>query len=270
MNSKPQNPQRAALRAEDVAFSYYNGLVVRDVSLSLHPGERVAVLGPNGSGKTTLIKLLSGVLTPTCGRVSLGGEDVRQLGRRHTARRLAVVPQTIESPFGFTAREVVMLGRTAHVRPLLGADRHDRAVVERQMSLMQVDELADRPFGELSGGEQQRVVLAMALAQEPEILLLDEPVAHLDISHQIEILELIADLSRKRELTVLAAMHNLNLAALYFERLMLLDRGRVVADGDPDEVLREERIDQVFGAKVQIQPHPTRRTPQVVLLPLLG
>ncbi len=173
-------------------------------------------------------------------------------------------------PFGFTVYEMVMLGRTPHVRPLVGVSARDRQIVLEQMRLTGVADLASRPFNELSGGERQRVVVAMALAQEPEILLLDEPVVHLDISHQVEILELVKRLNRERGLTVLATMHDLNLAALYFDRLILLERGQVVADGTPAQVVQEERIRRVFGATVQVQEHPTRRTPHVVLLPLLA
>lgn len=257
-----------SLQAQNVDYSYYDGLVLRDVSLALQRGELAGLLGPNGSGKTTLLKLLSGVLRPRQGRVLLGGEDVRQLKRRQVARRVGVVPQELEMPFGFTAQEMVMLGRTPHVRPLVGATERDRQVVAEMMRMTGTEDLATRLFGELSGGEHQRIIVAMALAQEPEILLLDEPVVHLDISHQIEILELIKRLNRQRGLTVLATMHDLNLAALYFDRLILLNEGQVVVQGAPSEVLQEERIRQVFGATVHIQEHPTRPTPQVILLPL--
>jgi iron complex transport system ATP-binding protein len=258
-----------ALQTQNVDFSYYNGLVLRDVSLTLRRGELVGLLGPNGSGKTTLLKVLSGLLPPKRGRVLLDGQDVRRLSRRQIARRIAVVPQELEMPFGFTAYEMVMLGRTPHVRPLAGASARDRQVVAEQMRLTGTAGLAGRPFNELSGGERQRVVVALALAQQPQVLLLDEPVVHLDISHQVEILELVKGLNRARGLTVLATMHDLNLAALYFDRLILLQRGQVVADGTPEQVLVEERIHRVFGATVRVQEHPTRRTPHVVLLPLL-
>jgi iron complex transport system ATP-binding protein len=257
-----------SLQTQNVDFSYYDGLVLRDVNLTLKRGELVGLLGPNGSGKTTLLKVLSGLLPPRKGQVFLEGQDVRHLKRREIARRVAVVPQELDSPFGFTAYEMVMLGRTPHVRPLVGAVQRDRQVVAEKMQLTATWELAGRPFKELSGGEQQRVILAMALAQEPDVLLLDEPVVHLDISHQIGILELIKRLNRDRSLTVLAAMHDLNLAALYFDRLILLDRGRVVAQGTPAQVLHEECIRSVFGTAVQVQEHPTRRTPHIVLLPL--
>ena len=171
-------------------------------------------------------------------------------------------------PLAFSAYEMVMMGRTPHVRPILGAGPRDRQVVVEKMELTATSALAERPFGELSGGEKQRVIIAMALAQEPEILLLDEPTVHLDINHQVEILELIKRLNRREGLTVLATMHDLNLAALYFDRLILLDEGQVAANGSPAEVLREESIRQVFQADVQVQEHPTRCTPQVVVLPL--
>lgn len=256
-----------ALQARNVDFSYYNGLVLRDVSLTLERGELVGLLGPNGSGKTTLLKVLSGLLPPQRGQVFLNGRDIRRLKRRQIARSVAVVPQELLMPFGFTAYEMVMLGRTPHVRPLAGIGRRDREVIIEKMRLTATEALADRPFAELSGGEQQRVIVAMALAQEPEVVLLDEPVVHLDISHQIEVLELVRNLNRQRRLTVLATMHDLNLAALYFDRLVLLDGGRVVAEGTPDQVLRQEQIRQVFGVAVKVQQHPTRPAPQVVLLP---
>jgi len=257
-----------ALQAQAVSFSYSNGLVLQNVDLALQRGELAGLLGPNGSGKTTLLRLLSGLLPPRSGQVLLDGRDLRGMKPRQIARRVAVVPQELHMPFGFSVQEMVMLGRTPHVRPLAGAGRRDRQVVEESMRLTATSDLAERPFSELSGGEQQRVVIAMALAQEPEVLLLDEPVVHLDISHQIEILELVKELNRRRGLTVLATMHDLNLAALYFDRLILLERGQIVAQGAPGEVLYEERIRQVFGTEVQVQQHPTRHTPQIVLLPL--
>ena len=259
-----------ALGAVGVDFCYYehDGLVLRGVSLELGKGELVGLIGPNGSGKTTLLRVLSGLLAPNQGKVYLDGQDLCALSRRQIAQRVAVVPQELAMPFAFSAYEMVMMGRTPHVRPILGAGPRDRQVVAEKMELTATSVLAERPFSELSGGEKQRVIIAMALAQEPDILLLDEPTVHLDINHQVEILELIKRLNRQEDLTVLATMHDLNLAALYFDRLVLLDGGQVAANGSPAEVLREESIRQVFQANVQVQEHPTRRTPQVVVLPL--
>ncbi|MFQ6059387.1 MAG: heme ABC transporter ATP-binding protein [Anaerolineae bacterium] len=260
------NPEYA-LQARHVDFSYYDGLVLEDVSLGLAPGSLVGLIGPNGAGKTTLLRVLSGFLAPRRGQVYLDGRDIRALSRQEIARRIAVVPQEVVVPFAFTAWEMVMLGRTPHVRPLVGEGQRDRQVVEEKMTLTDTLHLARRPFNELSGGERQRVILAMALAQEPHILLLDEPTVHLDINHQMEILELIKGLNRQSNLTVLATMHDLNLAALYFERLILLNQGRVVIEGPPAEVLCEESIRQVFQARVRVQPHPTQGVPHVVILP---
>ncbi len=260
----------STLKAAGVDFSYYeqDGLVLRGVSLELEAGELVGLIGPNGSGKTTLLRVLSGLLMPSRGEVYLDGQDVRAFHRRDIARRVAVVPQELVMPFAFSVYEMVMMGRTPHVQPILGAGPRDRQVVAEKMELTATSVLAERPFSELSGGEKQRVIIAMALAQEPDILLLDEPTVHLDINHQVEILELIKRLNRQANLTVLATMHDLNLAALYFDHLVLLDGGQVVASGSPAEVLREESIRQVFQADVQVQEHPTRHAPQVVVLPL--
>lgn len=257
-----------ALEARGIDFSYYDGLVLRDVSLHLRIGDLMGLIGPNGSGKTTLLRVLSGLLPSKRGHVYLDGRNICEFSRREIARRVAVVPQELAMPFAFSAYEMVMMGRTPHVRPILGAALCDRQVVAEKMELTATSALAERPFNELSGGEKRRVIIAMALAQEPEILLLDEPTVHLDINHQVEILELIKRLNRRECLTVLATMHDLNLAALYFDRLILLDRGQVVANGSPAEVLREESIHQVFQADVQVQEHPTHHTPQVVILPL--
>jgi len=258
---------KQAIRANDVHFSYYDGWVLQGIDLALEKGDLVGLVGPNGSGKTTLVRVLSGLLRPGRGTVHLEEVDLRRLSRREVARRIAVVPQQLTMPFGLTVREVVMLGRTPHVRPLLGAGARDRVVVHEKMALTDTLTLADRPFNELSGGEQQRVTLAMALAQEAEILLLDEPTVHLDINHQVEILELIRRLNREQGLTVLVIIHDLNLAALYLDRLILLDRGRILASGSAEEVLQEALIREVFGAHVMVSSHPTCSVPQVTIVP---
>jgi iron complex transport system ATP-binding protein len=209
--------------------------------------------------------LLTGILNPESGVVLYQGTDLKTMTRRETAKRIALVPQELNLHFGFTVEQMVMLGRTPHISALGGAGKQDRAVVEEMIELTEVGELRERVVSELSGGEQQRVVIAMALAQEPQVLLLDEPTVHLDISHQIEILELLRRLNRERGLTVLATMHDLNLAALYFDDIVLLEAGRIVAQGTPQEVLSAERIRAVFHANVLVQPHPVRDgTPQVV------
>jgi iron complex transport system ATP-binding protein len=258
----------AVLGAYQIEFSYNGHAVLRGVNLALERGGLIALLGPNGSGKTTLLKILNGILSPRAGRVEFDGKNLVAIDRRAIARRIALVPQELNVPFAFTVREMVLLGRTPHIRPLFGESTRDHQAINRALELTDTRVLANRVFGELSGGERQRVVIAMALAQEPQVLLLDEPTVHLDINHQIEILELVRKLNRERGLTVLATMHDLNLASLYFDRLILLNEGQIIVEGSPREVLSAERVFSVFGAEVLVQAHPRHANiPQVVLLP---
>jgi iron complex transport system ATP-binding protein len=251
---------------QDASFSYANGFALHHINLFVPYGQMVGLLGPNGSGKTTLLRLATGVLAPAEGDVSVGGVSLKKLLRRAAAQRIAVVPQQFNIPFAYTVEEVVLLGRTPFIHGLAGENKRDRQMVSKALELTGMIGFRNRYFNDLSGGERQKAVLAMALAQEPALLLLDEPTSHLDISHQVEILELLRKLNRKQKVTVVAAMHDLNLAALYFERLVLLDHGLVFADGSPDEVITKEIIQQVFSATVEVARHPKVPVPQIVLL----
>ncbi len=257
----------SGLFLKGVSFSYTNGFVIRDVSLTISPGEMVGLLGPNGCGKTTLLRLASGVVSPGLGDVYLDGARMRKLSRKQIARRVAVVPQYFRMPFDFKVGEVALLGRTPFVRGLTGETEGDRTIVEDALRLVGMYELRRRYFNDLSGGEQQKVILAVALAQEPEVLLLDEPTAHLDINHQVEILELVRALNREHGVTVIAAMHDLNLASLFFDRLVMLKEGALFADGPPREVVTEENVLDVFSASVKVGSHPAAQVPHVVVLP---
>jgi iron complex transport system ATP-binding protein len=256
-----------SLQVQRVSFSYFDGLVLHNISLSIKAGEMVGLLGPNGSGKTTLIKLTSGVLKPGQGEIKLDGARLSQLSRKSIARSIAVVPQQFNIPFAFTTTEVVMLGRTPFFRAFAEAGEIDKQFVSNALALVNISDLKERRFDELSGGERQKVILAMALAQQPKLLLLDEPTMHLDITHQVEILELVRRLNVERELTVIAAMHDLNLASLYFDRLILLKEGRVSADGTPAQVLTEDGIREVFSASVKVESHPVTGVPHIVIMP---
>jgi iron complex transport system ATP-binding protein len=256
-----------AFRMERVSFSYGNSFELRQADLSANEGEMIGLIGPNGSGKSTLLKLISGVLPALAGEVHLDGLNLRHASRKVVSQRVAVVPQQFHMPFAFRVEEVVMLGRTPFLRAFSDADRKDSVIVAQAMQAVGIDHLRGRFFNELSGGERQKVVLAMALAQEPGLLLLDEPTTHLDINHQVEILELLRRLNHERGITIVAAMHDLNLAALYFHRLVVLQAGRVVDDGAPGEVLTSTMIAEVFGARVQVQTHPIVGAPCLVLLP---
>lgn len=240
------------LEMHDVSFGYGRQPLLYHVSLQLCAGEMVGLLGPNGSGKTTLLRLLTGVLRPRQGNILFEGRDVQHWGRRRLARRIAVVPQEFHLSFAFTVEHMVSLGRTPFVKPFLGArSSQDRRIVEEAMEAAGVTVLAHRAFNELSGGERQRVLIAMALAQQPSLLLLDEPTSHLDMKYQIETLELVQQLNKERGVTVVAAMHDLNLAARYFPRLLLFQRG-VVADGSPAEVLEPALLSRVYGVEVRV------------------
>ncbi|HLJ33698.1 MAG TPA: ABC transporter ATP-binding protein [Ktedonobacteraceae bacterium] len=242
------------LQLTSVTFGYGGSAhqpLLYDVNLQVQAGEMVGLLGPNGSGKTTLLRLMSGVLRPQHGKVLLENRDLQQWGRRGAARHIAVVPQELHMPFAFTVEDMVSLGRTPFISFLGSQGKHDSQIIQQAMDAAEIIPLAYRVFNELSGGERQRVMVAMALAQQPEILLLDEPTSHLDIRYQIDILELAQKLNRETHVTVIAAMHDLNLAARYFPRLLLFQRG-IVADGGPAEVLESGLLSRVYGVNVQV------------------
>jgi iron complex transport system ATP-binding protein len=226
-------------------------VVLNDVDLRLEAGELVALLGANGSGKTTLLRLLSGALLPDAGAVEVAGRPIGEWMRTALARRVAVLPQHLELPDGFRVAELVAMGRAPHATRLFASTAEDEEAVDRALRDADARDLADRYPHQLSGGERQRVLVAMALAQEPELLLLDEPTLHLDLAHQVALLAQLRRLHAQRNLTVLAVLHDLNLAAAFAPRIVLLDGGRLVADGPPDEVLTPTRIRAVFGVRME-------------------
>jgi iron complex transport system ATP-binding protein len=238
---------RPVLRSEGVTVELQGRPILRDVDLVLGEGERIALVGPNGAGKSTLLRVLAGVLAPTAGRVELAGEPLRSLDRSTVARRLAVVPQQTALPFAMRVEEVVALGRLPHEDPIRGRRPADRAAVAAAIDRVGLGHLLGRDARELSLGERQLVLLALAVAQAAPVLLLDEPTVHLDLRHQVEAMELLADLNERDGTAQVAVLHDLGLAAHFFPRLILLDRGRVVADGSPAEVLTPGRVRDVFG-----------------------
>jgi iron complex transport system ATP-binding protein len=252
------------LTAVDVEFSYGSVPAVRGLSLSVVPGCFLGVVGPNGSGKSTLVKLLSGYLSPQRGSVMLGGREIRRLPHRERVRQIAVVPQDAPPAFDYTALEVVLMGRSPHLS-LLGVEgARDLAVAREAMRRTGTEDLSNRPLGALSGGERQRVLVARALAQETPILLLDEPTAHLDLNYQIETLLLLRSLHDEQGVSILTVLHDLNLASLYCDRLVMLTEGRLAAEGPPVEVLTAERLEAVYGSRVWCEVHPETRKPYVL------
>lgn len=227
--------------------------VVDTIDLEVERGEWLALIGPNGGGKTTLLRAIARLVRYT-GSVVLGDRPTSAMPRRELSRVLAVVPQEPSTPPWMTVGEYVLLGRTPHLGPLAKEGRRDRESAARALSRLDLLEYRDRLLGTLSGGEKQRAVVARALAQEAPIVLLDEPTAALDIGHQQQALELVDALRRESELTLVAAMHDLTLAAQYADRMVLLDRGRVVADGAPSEVLTESALARHYGAAIDVVP----------------
>jgi iron complex transport system ATP-binding protein len=225
--------------------------VLRGVDLRLQHGELLALLGTNGSGKTTLLRVLAGTLRAASGSIELFGRPLAEFSRGALARRVAVLPQSLELPGGFRAGELVAMGRAPHAQRRFGPSPADEEAVERALVDADALDLAHRRIEELSGGERQRVLVAMALAQEPDLLLLDEPTLHLDLAHQVALLNAIDRLRLRRGLAVVAVLHDLNLAAAFAPRVALLSAGVVLADGDPGSVLTTERVRETFGVAVE-------------------
>jgi iron complex transport system ATP-binding protein len=247
------------LSASGVSAGYGPRTVLHECTLELRPGEIVAVVGPNGAGKSTLLRVLAGLLRPSAGLVTLDGAPLWALSRPLLARRIAVVPQMFDTLFPFTVREVVGLGRTARLGRFGFASAADGAAVERALVELELRDLASRRIDQLSGGERQRAVLAMALAQEGDVLLLDEPTVHLDPAHQVATLMLIRRLAHSRGLAVAAVLHDLNLASAMADRVAVIAHGRVLRDGAPLAVLEPDMVHEVFGdglSVIRVDGHP--------------
>jgi iron complex transport system ATP-binding protein len=240
------------LRVRGLRVSYGDREALRGVDLDVAPGEVVGLVGPNGGGKTTLLKAINRAVAPSAGEMTIDGEDATRLSSRELARRVAVVPQTPTLPVGFLAREVVVMGRTPYLGFLDQEGPADYAKADAALASLGAAELAYRRVEDLSGGERQNVVLARALAQETPLLLLDEPTANLDIGHQIVIARLLRRMAAERGAGVLAALHDLTLASLYCDRLVLLAAGSVVADGAPGDVLTRDNLRVAYGADVMV------------------
>jgi iron complex transport system ATP-binding protein len=254
------------LEARELTCTYDRHVVLQALTLALHSGEVLALIGPNGVGKTTLLHALARLLRPQAGTILLAGQNAWRLSPKSVARRLALAPQQEVAPWPGTVEQAVALGRAPHRGWLLPYTAHDHAVIERVLLQTGLVALRQRLLTELSGGEQRRVILARALAQEPRVLLLDEPTAHLDLKYQAEVLTLVQHLAQQDGLSVVIALHDLNQAALCAHRLALLARGGLLALGPAHEVLTPERLAQAYGVEVVVVPHPIYGTPMVAPL----
>jgi ABC-type cobalamin/Fe3+-siderophores transport system ATPase subunit len=260
---------KVMLRIEKLSVSYGTRRVLRDLSLEVNSGEVVALIGPNGAGKSTLVRAVSGVIPVDSGKIqSDNGNGISinlcSLPPMQRARSLAVVPQVATLPPAFTVWETVLMGRTPYLNFLGQVSTRDEAIARLALQKVDALELAGRRVGELSGGEQQRVLLARALAQSTPILLLDEPTSNLDLHYQVSFMESVSDLAHREQLAVLVALHDLNLAARYSKRVVLLVDGEIKATGTPRQVLTPELISKAYGLPVQVIPHPFADAPLVL------
>ena len=249
------------LAGRDLTLSYGERTIIDGFSLDLVPGTITSVVGANGCGKSTLLRALARLLQPQSGEVLLDGEPIRSKPSREVARTLGLLPQSPIAPEGITVTDLVGRGRTPHQKPLSRWNQHDYEAVSTALDATGIADLADRPVDELSGGQRQRVWIAMALAQETDILLLDEPTTFLDVAHQVEVLDLLVDLNRERGTTVVMVLHDLNLAARYSDTLVAVRAGRLHACGAPSDIVTGELVRDVFGLESQIITDPVSGTP---------
>jgi iron complex transport system ATP-binding protein len=244
------------LRTHNLHYTIDQTPILTGINFELNPGELVGLIGANGAGKTSLLKVMSGLWPGANGDIELIGRPLRSYDSREIARLIAHVPQSINVEFAFTAREVVLMGRSPHLGRFELESARDRAIADQALTTTHTTHLSDRLIYTLSGGEQQRVTIARALAQEPHILLLDEPTSNLDIKHQIGVLSMVRSLAHEKQLGVVAAIHDLGLAARFCDRLVMMTCGRVVADGTPEDVLTPDRIAEVFEVDAHIYRDP--------------
>lgn len=254
------------LTAKTISAGYGGADILHSVSAGVQSGEFVALLGPNGCGKSTLLRVLSGILRPRSGSISLDGRELPQWTATERAQRIAFVPQSETAAFDFSVRDIVLMGRYPHRQKLKGETAQDYALVAQALADADISHLADRIATELSGGEHRRVLLARALAQQTPLLLLDEPTAHLDITHQAELMLLTRRLMTERGVGIMAALHDINQAAEYCDRLLLMRGGEIIAEGTPDSALITENLRIVYGAEAEIGVNPATGKPFIFAL----
>jgi iron complex transport system ATP-binding protein len=254
------------IEAKSICFRYHKEWVIEDLSFRAEKGEFIGLIGPNGSGKTTLLKIFYRLPTPQKGEVFYDLTPLRKMKQRDIAKRIAVVAQETYPLFPFRVIEIVLMGRSPYLGYLMFESEKDLEIAKKAMKWTEILNFSERPIDELSGGERKRVFIARALAQEPEVILLDEPTANLDIHHQIEFLDLILSLNREKGLTIVMATHDMNIAAEFCDRLILLRQGTIYKMGSPKEVITEENIERVYGCQVLVDQNPLSGMPRINLL----
>lgn len=255
------------LRINNLSGGYHRQDVIKGLSLEVHRGDFLVIIGPNGSGKTTLLRFLTRVLSFREGEVLYREENILRMNLKQFCRKVAFVAQGLAADFSFSVMELVLMGRIPHLKRLQYETKKDIQIAQEKLTLTDALNLKDKRIDELSAGERQRVIIAQALAQEPELLFLDEPTAHLDIGHQIQILDLLKKFNQQNKLTIVMILHDLNLASAYANRIALLDKGAVFKEGKPEEVLTYQNIEAVYKTVVLVNNHPVTGKPNVILVP---
>lgn len=255
------------LEVNNLFFSYGRNRVLTDISLTLDRGEFTGLIGPNGSGKSTLLKVINGILQGEKGQVFFEGREIFLWSRKRLAQRMAMVTQETSVDFPFSVLELVLMGRYPHLGALEFESTRDLAIARQAMQLVEVEHLGNRPVTALSGGERQRALVARALSQQPVCLLMDEPTAFLDLRYQLELFVLTQRLVKEDGLGALVVSHDINLAAQFCNRLLLMDRGRIVARGSPEEVLCSEHLERVYGCRLLVETSPVSGKPRITPLP---
>jgi iron complex transport system ATP-binding protein len=255
------------LEARDISFRYDREWVVRNVTFTLEPGEFLGLLGPNGSGTSSLLKILNGILRPQQGEVAFEDRGLSSWSRRRLAQRMAMVAQEIQLDFPFTVLELVLMGRYPHLGALEFESDRDLAIARECMERVEINPLENRLVTRLSGGERQRALVARALCQQPRCLLMDEPTAFLDLRHQLDLFTLTRELAALHGVGALVISHDINLAAQFCDRLLVMDRGHLAVQGTPDEVVRPQHLETIYGCRLQVDRSPVSGKPRVTPVP---
>lgn len=257
----------ALLKIQNLSAGYYQEDIIKDISLDVNQGDFMGIIGPNGSGKTTLLRLVTRILHPWKGRIYFQQQNILQMDLKEFCCQVAFVSQDVATSFSFTVMELVLMGRIPHLKRLQFESKKDIEIAEGALSVTDSLNLKEKRIDELSAGERQRVIISRALAQEPVLLFLDEPTAHLDIGHQIQILDLLKKLNRQNNLTIVMVLHDLNLASAYCNRIVLLHNGAIFKEGTPEKVLTYQNIEAVYKTVVLVSDNPVTKKPNVILVP---
>lgn len=256
-----------AIQVKKISCSYEDGPVLRDLSFTIANGEFFIIIGPNGSGKSTLMKVICGVVRANNGHVDVLGHPLPSYSRKALARKMAYVPQLFPTEFPFTVTDLVLMGRSPHLGMLGLAQKRDFEMAQQALAFTGTDHLSSRRLTQLSGGERQRVFIARAICQQPQVMLLDEPTASLDLAHQVRIMDLMAKLKSDRGTTIVMVSHDVNLAAIYGDRLLLLKEGQIISLGAPDQVLTSPNLEKAYGCPLLVDESPLGKFPRVTPVP---